>query len=555
MDNSVILQSDDEFEDLESRRFDDSYSLSADVSESESSTSSAATFSSDHRLVSACAESFSPNLASNSECLPPPPIMLPVVGGRHVIFPAEKPDRDIPEPPEMTEAELMKERFAKLLLGEDMSGGGKGVSTALAISNAITNLAASVFGELWKLEPLAPQKRSMWQREMEWLLCVSDSIVELVPSVQEFPGGGSFEIMVTQQRSDLYVNLPALKKLDGMLISILDGFRDTEFYYVDRGIVVANGEHIEAYPRSPSSRRPSITLEEKWWLPFPKVPANGLSEETRKRLQQCKECTHQIFKAAVAINSSVLSEMEVPQVYLESLPKSEKACLGDILYRYITADQFSPDCLLDYLDLSSEYSTLEIANRIETAIHFWRMKYQKKKLNHAKTGSFWGSTVKGLAGDVEKSKLFAHRADTLLKNLKSHFPGLPQTALDMSKIQYNKDVGQSILESYSRVMESLAFNLMARIDDLLYVDDATKRRAMAESISILNRRGSMGSHDLHNQNSPSSFSNQSSYSSSPTGSPFRYSVPVTQRPQRLYRTTSHPAYGDPLDIEFENLTL
>lgn len=35
----------------------------------------------------------------------------------------------------------MKERFAKLLLGEDMSGGGKGVCTALAISNAITNLS------------------------------------------------------------------------------------------------------------------------------------------------------------------------------------------------------------------------------------------------------------------------------------------------------------------------------------------------------------------------------------------------------------------------------
>ncbi|GKC93849.1 Rop guanine nucleotide exchange factor 12-like protein, partial [Tanacetum coccineum] len=36
--------------------------------------------------------------------------------------------------------EMMKERFAKLL-GEDMSGGGKGVSSALALSNAITNLA------------------------------------------------------------------------------------------------------------------------------------------------------------------------------------------------------------------------------------------------------------------------------------------------------------------------------------------------------------------------------------------------------------------------------
>lgn len=41
----------------------------------------------------------------------------------------------------IAEIELMKERFAKLLLGEDMSGGGKGVCTALAISNAITNLS------------------------------------------------------------------------------------------------------------------------------------------------------------------------------------------------------------------------------------------------------------------------------------------------------------------------------------------------------------------------------------------------------------------------------
>nr|GEY39832.1 Rop guanine nucleotide exchange factor 12-like [Tanacetum cinerariifolium] len=42
------------------------------------------------------------------------------------------------------ELEQMKERFAKLLLGEDMSGGGKGVSCALALSNAITNLAGNL---------------------------------------------------------------------------------------------------------------------------------------------------------------------------------------------------------------------------------------------------------------------------------------------------------------------------------------------------------------------------------------------------------------------------
>lgn len=95
---------------------------------------------------------------------------------------------------ELSEVEMMKEKFAKLLLGEDMSGGGKGVCTALAISNAITNLSASVFGELWRLEPLPTKRQIMWRREMEWLLSVSDHIVELVPSWQRYPDGSRMEV-------------------------------------------------------------------------------------------------------------------------------------------------------------------------------------------------------------------------------------------------------------------------------------------------------------------------------------------------------------------------
>ncbi|KAJ9704612.1 hypothetical protein PVL29_002933 [Vitis rotundifolia] len=378
----------------------------------------------------------------------------------------------------------MMERFAKLLLEEDMSGGGKGVCTALAISNAITNLSATVFGELWRLEPLAPQKKAMWCREMEWLLCVSDSIVELVPYIQQIPGGGTYEVMATQPRLDLYMNLPALKKLDAMLLSMLDGFCETEFWYVDRGIIVAEADNHDAYPLSASSGRPSIRQEEKWWLPCPKVPPNGLSEDARKRLQQCRDRTNQILKAAMAINSSVLAEMEIPTAYLETLPKNGKACLGDIIYRYITAEQFSPECLLDCLDLSSEHHTLEIANRIEAAVHVWKQKDWK----NAKR-STWGGKVKGLVADTEKNQFLAIRAETLLHSLRLRFPGLPQTALDMNKIQYYKDVGQSILESYSRVMESLAFNIMARIDDVPYVDDAVKRCAAAESMALFSRGG------------------------------------------------------------------
>lgn len=119
--------------------------------------------------------------------------------------------------------------------------------------------------------------------------------------------------------------------------------------------------------------------------------------------------------------------------------QSGKACLGDIIYRYITADQFSPECLLDCLDLSSEHHTLEIVNRIEAAVHVWKQKDERKHTNHMKVRrSTWGGKVKGLVADTEKNNLLAQRAETLLQSLRIRFPGLPQTALDMNKIQYNK---------------------------------------------------------------------------------------------------------------------
>ncbi|MED6125979.1 hypothetical protein PIB30_073828 [Stylosanthes scabra] len=46
------------------------------------------------------------------------------------------------------EVEMMKERFAKLLLGEDISGRGNEAPTTLAISNVITNLC--VYDHLFK---------------------------------------------------------------------------------------------------------------------------------------------------------------------------------------------------------------------------------------------------------------------------------------------------------------------------------------------------------------------------------------------------------------------
>ena len=85
----------------------------------------------------------------------------------------------------------------------------------------------------------------------------------------------------------------------------LDSFRSTEFWYIGE----KDGDQA---PRR---------QEEKWWLPTPRVPAYGLSADARKHLQHQRGSVNQILKAALAINAQVLSDIEIPSVYWEGLPK------------------------------------------------------------------------------------------------------------------------------------------------------------------------------------------------------------------------------------------
>lgn len=96
---------------------------------------------------------------------------------------------------------------------------------------------------------------------------------------------------------------------------MLDSFTNTEFWYVDQGIVAPESDGSASFCKTIQRQ------EEKWWLPVPRVPPGGLGEDSRKQLNHTRECSNQILKAAMAINSSSLAEMEVPESYLESLPK------------------------------------------------------------------------------------------------------------------------------------------------------------------------------------------------------------------------------------------
>ncbi|XP_074372037.1 rop guanine nucleotide exchange factor 12-like isoform X2 [Apium graveolens] len=302
-----------------------------------------------------------------------------------------------------------------------------------------------------------PDRKVRWKKEVDWLLSVTDYIVEFVPSQQKSKDGTTMEIMITQQRRDLLMNIPALRKLDTMLIDCLDNFKGpNEFRYVSK-----DADESEK----------GVQRDDKWWLPTIKVPPEGLSEASRKFLQYQKDCVNQVLKASMAINAQVLSEMDIPESYIESLPKNGRSSLGDQMYKSITVEYFDPDQFLITADLSSEHKVLDLKNKIEASIVIWKRKMVQKDAK-----STWGSAV-----SLEKRELFEERAETILLLLKQRFPGLPQSSLEISKIQCNRDVGFAILESYSRVLESLANTVFSRIEDVLYADSMTQNPSLAIS--------------------------------------------------------------------------
>ena len=58
---------------------------------------------------------------------------------------------------------------------------------------------------------------------------------------------------------------------------------------------------------------------------MPRVPHGGLCEATRRQVEHRRDCANQILKAAMAINSNALAEMDVPDSYLDSLPKVQSS--------------------------------------------------------------------------------------------------------------------------------------------------------------------------------------------------------------------------------------
>ncbi|MFS7962765.1 putative transcription factor B3-Domain family [Helianthus anomalus] len=125
-------------------------------------------------------------------------------------------------------------------------------------------------------EPLSDEKKNKWRREMDWLLSPTNYMVQLVPAKQCRPDGRTIEIMTQKAREDVHLNLPALQKLDSMLLETLNSMMEMEFSY-DEGGSRAEGR------------------SKRWWLPTPQVSVSGLSDGQRKKLLTQAKLVLQIF--------------------------------------------------------------------------------------------------------------------------------------------------------------------------------------------------------------------------------------------------------------------
>lgn len=137
----------------------------------------------------------------------------------------------------------------------------------------------------------------------------------------------------------------------------MDNFKDqTEFYYVKK--------EADKSEKGNDKRK-----DDKWWLPTCKVPPNGLSEMTQRWLQSQKESVNQVLKAAMAINAQVLTEMEIPENYIDSLPKVQIHTENKLVKKLAKSNKLNET----FVDCVVACRIMQYAEMIGTIIGSWNL--------------------------------------------------------------------------------------------------------------------------------------------------------------------------------------
>ncbi|GER54744.1 Rop guanine nucleotide exchange factor [Striga asiatica] len=339
--------------------------------------------------------------------------------------------------------DIMKEKFAKLLLGDDVTGKARSVSAELALSNGGVGIL-TIFSQLACLQ--SAQKLSSSPR---WIsdhsfsnFRMSDSMsndhkpctvnldsIGLLQGVDDNPDPSTTRVP--------FISTPAWDKVKKKHIRN-HGYWQLVLTWGPARVVV---DALQNTDRTEDSLD-SMVDTEFWYTKVGSEAEVGLSNIDRKRLLHKGKLVYQVFKAAKSINENILAAMPIPAVVKDSLPKSAKASLGEELNKILNAESLPHE---------------EMA---------WMEKIAGQVNNKSTVQSSW-PFAKDSHSELDRFEWLVNRAELLVHQLKIKYPNLPQTFFDVTKIRYGKDLGHSVLGAYSRVLFNLAFRILSRIGDIL----------------------------------------------------------------------------------------
>mmetsp|Transcript_8094 Transcript_8094/g.24379 ORF Transcript_8094/g.24379 Transcript_8094/m.24379 type:complete len:658 (+) Transcript_8094:129-2102(+) len=355
--------------------------------------------------------------------------------------------KSLPKEHYVQELAKLERDMVSIMNGGDTTGGGHGKSVAFMINLKITNLNISTFGEMTCLRPLPEDYVSSWRRFMKVFFLIAETIVVRV-SETTVVDGRAVERMVDKPRPDIAELLPFLQQQDEKIINILRGFKSLE----------GEVEYV---------KRNNVQLGDKWWIEQPVIKPGGLSPGLRAQMRAVYNEVSTIFTDCHRVNTRVLDDMEVPHRFLTSLPKHVHLLIAKGLINALTTwTVFSIEQYLRERNVWNAVDAWGPAVLLEKTALIWKMKLNQ---HEGLINRFWKNRT--------KISCAQKRAENAVKQIKEAFPSMRQTKLDEIKVNDNTDHGKSILEAYSRALETRAARIMERVKKVLDADMEAQRSA------------------------------------------------------------------------------
>lgn len=231
----------------------------------------------------------------------------------------------------------------------------KHLGPARALELHVTTLNANTFGDLKKLEPLAPELEHKWATELEVLLSMLQEIKEMRPGV----GYGL--------RDDIAGHLPALERCDRSVRKTMRSF-------------AALAEHVSYVERETATNSAKGgRSRRRWWVKVPVVVKGGLPPDVLRIVEEAEQEMRGVFKVCHEINVEVVKSMPVPPSFVEGLPKHARSLIHRELKEGLTTwGMFKVSDYMKDRNLWNKENAKDITSSLEKVALIWEAKTSNK---------------------------------------------------------------------------------------------------------------------------------------------------------------------------------